>query len=79
MDLSSSSHVFLVSSRTHSCTEEHGIAPFVDNDDIVFTDLGSQRLRLHHRIVTSRLLPEPEKKAIVVVHVRRFPGHWIYM
>ena len=30
-------------------------------------------------MVTSRLLPEPEKQAIVMVHVRRFPSQWVYV
>ena len=46
MDLSSNSHVFLVSNKTHSCTEEHGIAPFGDNSDIIFRDLGSQQVQI---------------------------------
>ena len=41
MDLNSNSHVLLVSNKTCSCTEVHGIAPFGDNGDIVFTDVGS--------------------------------------
>ena len=38
---------------------------------------GPNRLRLHNRMVTSRLLPEPEKQAIVMVHVRRFTSQWV--
>ena len=46
MDLNSNSHVFLVSNKTCSCTEVHGIAPFGDNGDIVFTDVGSQQVKI---------------------------------
>ena len=38
--------VFLVSNKTRSCTEVHGIAPFGDNGDIVFTDVGSQQVKI---------------------------------
>ena len=47
--LSSNSHVILVSNKTRSCTEEHGIASFGDNGDIVFTDVGSQQDRNYCR------------------------------
>ena len=46
MDLNSNSHVLLVSNKTRSCTEVHGIAPFGDNGDIVFTDVGSQQVKI---------------------------------
>ena len=46
MDLNSNSHVSLVSKKTCSCTEVHGIAPFGDNGDIVFTDVGSQQVKI---------------------------------
>ena len=46
MDLGSNSHLFLVSNKTRSCTKEHSIAPFGDNGDIVFTDVGSQQVKI---------------------------------
>ena len=78
MDLNSNSHVFLVFNKTRLCTEMHGIAPFGDNGHIVFT-WSPNRLRLHNRMVTSRLLPEPGKQAKMLVHVRRFPSKWVYV
>ena len=46
MDLNSNSHVLLVSNKKRSCAEVHGIAPFGDNGDIVFTDVGSQQVKI---------------------------------
>ena len=46
IDLASNSHVFLVSNTTRSCTEMRGIAPFGDNVDIVFTDVGYQQVKI---------------------------------
>ena len=73
MDLNSNSHVLLVSSKTRSCTEVHGIVPFGDNGDIVFTDVGSQQVK----IASSD--GHVEKQAIVMVHVHRFPSQWVYV
>ena len=46
MDLNSNSHLLFVSNKTRSCTQVHGIAPFGDNSDILFTDVGSQQVKI---------------------------------